>query len=149
MDLLPIRWTAAGLAAVVALGCVASDASAQVALQSGGTAARIPSPVLNPAQGLTQQQLQSLMLMRAMQSRGGARTGYPQFIPMGNQGFGEQSVYSDGGESTSTRKSSAQRKAEARKTREEQKHAQRDAAGKGKKAKPAKKPKGGDQAAGN
>jgi hypothetical protein len=96
---------------------------------------------------LTPQQMQSMMMMRAMSGmrRHGVQTGFPQNIPLG-PGFGgvpvqfQSPVTSD---SQTTHKSSSQKRAEARKLREDQKHAVRQDE-KSKKGKAAKKPRGGD-----
>jgi hypothetical protein len=97
---------------------------------------------------LTPQQLQSLMMMRAMSGIGrhGVQTGFPQNIPLGN-GLGGAPVLSQSpitSESQATHKSSAQKRADARKLREDQKHAVRQDE-KSKKTKAAKKARGDDQ----
>ena len=94
-----------------------------------------------PGQNLTPQQLQSMMLMRAMQSRGrrGVQTGIPQSFPFGSPGFGAPPVElpSDSQASAGQKTSSSQKRAEARKAREDQKKTDREQ-GKAKKAKPVK-----------
>ena len=88
---------------------------------------------------MTQQQLQSMMMMRAMQMGGRhqVRTGFPQMIPlgngtmvggqmMGNGMMGGQMPYVD--DSSTSRKSSSSKRAEARKLRDEEKRAAREEA---------------------
>ena len=98
---------------------------------------------------LTPQQMQSMMMMRAMSGMGrhGVQTGFPQIIGMGNSGFGGAPVQLQSpiaSQSQTTHKSSAQKRAEARKLREDQKHAVRQDE-KAKKGKAPKKARGGDQ----
>ena len=93
-----------------------------------------------PQTQLTPDQLQSIMMMRALQNRGRGqvRTGVPQFVPMGPQGMmggfddGSGAYDQSGG---SVRKSSTQRRAEARQARDEQKRATAGGDAKSKKAK--------------
>jgi hypothetical protein len=117
-------WLASGVA-VLALGVFTAPAAAQMMPM-------VPN-------GMTGQQLQSMMYMRALQGygRGGVRSGYPQDIPLGNpSGGGNMPGYDDG---TASRTSTSQQRADARKVREDQKRAAREEA-KAKKAKVAKKP---------
>lgn len=84
----------------------------------GGTATGIPQTQLTP------QQLQSIMMMRALQgrSRGQVRTGVPQFIPMQPGGMPnpyDGTGFDDG--YVPTTRSSAQRRMEARQARAAQK----------------------------
>ena len=88
--------------------------------------AQVASPSGQP--NLTQQQLQSLMMMRAMQGGMGmnrVRTGYPQAIPFGNGGFGPTTGMPNTGmmpeeEPETSSRSTSQERIEMRKTREEQ-----------------------------
>lgn len=92
---------------------------------TGGVPIAIPQPgTAVPQNQLTPEQMKNIMMMRALQNRGGrgqVRTGVPQNIGLGPQG----TMPFDGGgydqSDTSTRKSSSQRRAEARAAREEQK----------------------------
>jgi hypothetical protein len=148
------RWGAC-LVTGCAMLLFATPASAQFfgngQLPNNGNNALPIFPTLGPAPGnnLTQQQLQSLMMMRAMSGmrRHGVQTGFPQNIPLGNSGFGGapvQLMSPTTSESQTTHKSSAQKRAEARKLREDQKHAVRQDE-KSKKAKAAKKARGDNQ----
>ncbi|HEX3726506.1 MAG TPA: hypothetical protein VHV08_09705 [Pirellulales bacterium] len=107
--------------AVLALGLLSTQASAQMMVPNG----------------MSGQQLQSMMYMRAMQGygRGGVRTGYPQNIPLGDPG----GYAPDNDDGSANQQSTTKQKVEARKAREEQKRAAREGA-KNKKAKAAKKP---------
>jgi hypothetical protein len=127
------------------LGCAAAfatPASAQVVggANNGQNTGGIMLPGLNiPNQNLTPEQMQSIMMMRALQGRGRGqvRTGVPQGDPFAQQQpgfvpFGQGATPVD--DSTATRKSSIEKRVAARKAQEEQKRAARDAA-------KAKKPK--------
>jgi len=93
---------------------------------AGGVPIAIPQAGAGvPQNQLTPEQMQSIMMMRALQNRGGrgqVRTGVPQDIGLGPQGG---TMPLDGGgynqSDSSTRKSSSQRRAEARAAREEEK----------------------------
>jgi hypothetical protein len=149
-----LRW-GAGVLVGCALTQFATPASAQFfgngQLPNNGNNALpiFPMQGQNNLSNLTPQQLQSLMMMRAMSGmrRHGVQTGFPQNIPLGNSGFGSAPVQLQSpttSESQTTRKTSAQKRAEARKLREDQKHAVRQDE-KSKKAKAAKKVGGDDQ----
>jgi hypothetical protein len=95
----------------------------------------------------TPQQLQSMMIMRAMQGgmRNQVRTGIPQNIPLGNTGMmgGPAPVQTLPSASATTQKSSGNKKDNARASREEKKRAAKEAA-KAKKEKAKKKAKSKD-----
>ncbi len=101
--------------------------------------------VPNPSQ-LSPQQFQSMMLMRAMQNGGRhqVRTGFPQNIPLGNNGMmgggAPQQMPMNAQPATSTKKSSSKKKSDALASREEKKRAAKEAA-KAKKEKASKKSK--------
>jgi len=142
------------MAAVIVASCSALFA-AQAANGVGAPADGVNDapPVLSaptlpvPAgSNLTQQQMQSIMQYRYLQSRGrgGVRTGYPQFVPFGQPGMG---MFPDGGgmaapeeQPATTRKSSTQKRIEAKKAAEEKKRATRDAQKAKAKKKKAKDP---------
>jgi hypothetical protein len=117
-------------AAMIAAVGIFSTASAQ-------TVPVVPQPFL-PSQNLTPQQQQALYL-RSLQSRsrGGVRTGYPQFIPFGEAASAP--VIYDEAAATPSSKDTAQKRAEKSKAREERKKAAAEEA-KAKKAKAVKKP---------
>ncbi len=131
------------------LALLAPELSAQVVGNGSGinqlpNGGMLPLGGMNqglPGQNLTPQQLQQMMLMRAMQSRGrhGVQTGIPQSLPFGSSGFGAPPVQfpSEDQASTSQRSSSSQKRAEARKVREDQKKTDREQ-GKAKKGKAVK-----------
>ena len=147
------RW-GIGLLVGCALAQCATPASAQFfgngQLPNNGNNSLpiFPTQGQGAVSNLTPQQMQSLMMMRAMSGmrRHGVQTGFPQIIGMGNSGFGGSPVQLQSpitSQSQTTHKSSAQKRAEARKLREDQKHAVRQDE-KSKKGKAAKKPRGGD-----
>jgi hypothetical protein len=129
------------------VGALAATADRATAQFSGP----LPSnsqPLINPNLGtlpgnaqMSPQQLQSIMMMRALQGRGhrGVQTGIPQNIPMGSfPGMNGPSNMPNQAAATtsknSTQKSSSQKRTEARQARDEQRRAARDEA-KAKKAK--------------
>ena len=101
--------------------------------------------VPNPSQ-LSPQQLQSMMLMRAMQNGGRhqVRTGIPQNIPLGNIGMmgggAPLQMPVDTKPAATAKKSTSKKKLDAQAAREEKKRAAKEAA-KAKKEKAAKKSK--------
>ncbi len=103
--------------------------------------------VPNPSQ-LTPQQFQSMMLMRAMQNGGRhqVKTGFPQNIPLGNNGMmgggaPMQQMPMSAQPAASTKKSKySKKKSDALASREEKKRAAKEAA-KAKKEKASKKAK--------
>jgi hypothetical protein len=154
MKAIRIRCWGIGLLVGCALTQCAGSASAQFfgngQLPNNGNNALpiFPMQGQGAASNLTSQQMQSLMMMRAMSGmrRHGVQTGFPQIIGMGNSGFGGAPVQLQSpipSQSQSTKKSSAQKRAEARKLREDQKHAVRHDE-KAKKAKAPKKARGDD-----
>jgi hypothetical protein len=64
-------------------------ANSGIALPNGNSIA-LPSSLSGEQQKLSPQQLQSIMMYRALQSRGSGRVqrGVPQFVPFGSLGFG-------------------------------------------------------------
>ncbi|MBI3837018.1 MAG: hypothetical protein HY288_03685 [Planctomycetia bacterium] len=137
------------------VGCALVHFATQVPAQVVGNRSQLPSngqailPLPGPITGgnLTPQQMQSIMMMRALSGRGrhGVQTGFPQIIGMGNSGFGGAPVQLQSPpQPKSTRKTSAQKRAETRKLRDDQKHAVRQDE-KSKKGKAAKKAHDGDQ----
>lgn len=147
-----IRHWSTCLVVAFALAHFASPASAQFfgngQLPNNGNNALPIFPTPGPITGnnLTPQQMQSMMMMRAMSGvrRHGVQTGFPQIIGMGNSGFGGAPVQLQSPVTPpSTHKSSSQKRAEARKLREDQKHAVRQDE-KAKKGKSTKKAQGGD-----
>jgi hypothetical protein len=139
-----------GRAWVCLLGCAlaayATQASAQVVTNNGQNNLPFQIPgMIGQNQSLTPQQMQSIMMMRALQGRGRGqvRTGVPQGDPFAQQqpGFDPWQGAAPVDDSTdTTRKSSVSKHAEAHKAQEDQKRAARDAA-KDKKAKADKKGK--------
>jgi hypothetical protein len=104
-----------------------------------GTPTTLPAPVIpnQPVSQLTPDQLRNIMYLRALQSRGrrGVRTGYPQFVPFGNMGYGgdfgmmpQQAVQPDATDPQTTTKSSAKKRAELRAEREEKNRVAREEA---------------------
>ena len=87
-------------------------------------------------QNLSSQQMQSIMMFRALQSRGSGRvrTGYPQFIPLGGPGFfpyAQQAVGAGDPQQQQVddeRQAKIERRIAARKAAEEKKRAARVAA---------------------
>jgi hypothetical protein len=147
-----IRRRRACLLAGCALVLFATRASAQVVAGGqplNGQQAINGGPIMLPGLNgmmpggsqLSQQQLQNLMLMRAMQMRGRhpVRTGFPQDIPLGNPGSlgGATATPAAADTKTASRKSTSQKKSEARAAREEKKRAAKEEA-KAKKAKASK-----------
>jgi hypothetical protein len=160
-----IRKGAIYLSFAWALAAFAGDCSAQIVAggqQPGGPQqAAGGGPILFPglngqlpgAARMSPQQVQNIMMMRALQMRGRhqVRTGIPQDIQMGPQGSMGPMMFPQVDDtstsrksSTQTRKSSTEKRAEARALRDEQKRAAREEA-KAKKAK-TKKVKAADQA---
>ena len=145
--------------AFVVVGCTTLQFAAPASAQFFGNG-QLPNNGNNalpifPTQGqgavsnLTPQQMQSIMMMRALSGsrRHGVQTGFPQNIPMGNSGFGGTPVDLESGIMPEpTRKTSSQKRAEARKLRDDQKHAIHQDE-KAKKAKPAKKARGDQEQA--
>jgi hypothetical protein len=106
-----------------------------------------PAPAGQPASQLTPQQVRDILYLRALQSRGsgrGVRTGFPQFVPFGNMGYGgfgmmpQQVAQPQATDPQTTKKSSAQKRAELREKREEQKRIAREEAKKKREAAKAK-----------
>lgn len=132
------------LAAVVLLLVFVSAASAQFNTNpnpnslpnqmNNGQNLVIPSPIVPNGQ-LTPQQMQSIMMMRAMGGRrNNVRTGYPQMVPQWGPGAGMPSLMpaDDQPATAAATGSSSQKRAEAKRQRDEQKKAAREAKGKGK-----------------
>jgi hypothetical protein len=159
-----IRKGAICLSVAAAVAAFAGNCSAQVIAggqQPGGPQqAAGGGPIMFPglngqlpgAAQMSPQQLQSIMMMRALQMRGRhqVRTGIPQDIQMGPQGSMGPTMFPQVDDtstslksSTETRKSSNEKRAEARALRDEQKRAAREEA-KAKKAK-TRKAKADDQ----
>jgi len=68
----------------------AANAASNGVTLPNGNAVTLPSNLPGAQQNLTPQQLQSIMMYRALQSRGSGRVqrGVPQFVPFGSLGFG-------------------------------------------------------------
>lgn len=147
--------------AYLSMGCVlvlfATRAPAQiVAGQQNNPQAVNGGPLMFPgmngmmpgAAQMSPQQMQQIMMMRAMQMRGRhrVRTGIPQDIPLGNPGamtgMPGPAAMPAVPETTATRKASSHTKSESRAARDEKKRAAKEEA-KAKKAKASKKAKAG------
>ncbi len=122
-----------------------------------GNSITLPTAIPGAQQNLTSQQLQSIMMYRALQSRGSGRVqrGVPQFLPFGSMGFGgnamlpnaaQQAGGADPDAAQSDRdaaKQAAQKRIEALKAAAEKKKAAREARAEARKAQRA-----ADQASG-
>jgi hypothetical protein len=141
-----VRDAAVGCLVGVALAALLSPAVGQITSKStnSGGATKAKGTVQTPSgfeipvgnlpggnQNLTPEQIQSIMLYRALQARGGGqvRRGVPQFIPLGVPGMlpypqanGTADPQADTG-----RKRSLEKRIEARKAAEEKKRAAREA----------------------
>jgi len=123
---------------------------------SSGTPFALPLPIMPGVnQKLTPQQLQSIMLLRALQSRGSGRvrTGYPQYIPFGygspmqmlpgQQGLGADPAAAQPSDRDAQKEAARQKRIEALKAVAEKKKAAREARAEARKAQQAKDPAGG------
>jgi len=108
-------------------------AKAKATSKSGNGGSVIDQSGVNnlPNRQLTPEQMQSIMLYRALQSRGRGqvRTGVPQFIPLGMGGFVPipQTAAPADQQPDTAKKSSLEKRIEARKAAEEKKRAAREA----------------------
>ncbi|MGD9723100.1 MAG: hypothetical protein AB7O59_16985 [Pirellulales bacterium] len=130
-----------------AVANAAANQAGVAAANNGAVKPVIPGTIVPGGQTMTSEQMQAIMMYRALQmrGRGRVRTGMPQFIPLGGMGYDEQQFQQQqqmmngagggaGGGGGSADPADAkkqeikQRRIEARKAAEEKKRAAREAA---------------------